>query len=114
MGRDQNGREARAASRPDCSVISEVGLLARRALCGGRRGRIAAVFERSFYAAFDDDWVCFGLNGIGSGPLHVLYNGIVPHALSPGQEVVVADAMLSVGRLALAGLDVARTWRPEA
>ena len=114
MGRNQNGREVRATPRPDCSVISEVGLLARRALCGGRRGRIAAVFERSFYAAFDDDWVCVGVNGIGSGPLHVLYNGIVPLALSPGQEIVVADGMISVGGLALADLDVARTWRPEA
>lgn len=112
MSRGQQDGATRSALRPRRSAVTEVGLLARRILRDGRRGRIAAVFERSVYAVFDDDRVCIGLNEIGSGPLHVLCNGLTPHAFSPGQELMLADGMLSAGDMVLTGLDAARMWRP--
>src|SRR5262249_61840430 len=51
-------------------TVTEVGVLARRMLRGPRRGHIAAVFERSLYAVFGDEWICIGQRSIGSGAMH--------------------------------------------
>src|SRR3954447_12924502 len=79
------------------ACVAELGLLAHRTLRRGRRGRIAAVFERSLYAAFDKDWICIGHTAIGSGPLHVLCDGIAVGELSPGKEIAVNDTALFIG-----------------
>jgi hypothetical protein len=91
-------------------VVTEIGVLARRALRGPRRGRIAAVFDRSLYAAFGDDWICIGQGAIGSGPLHVLCDGIVPPGFSPGQEIALVDATIVAGNVTITGLDAAPVW----
>ena len=52
--------------------VREMGFLAEAILRRGRRGRVVAVFESSFYAVFDSDWICVGLSHFGSGPLHVV------------------------------------------
>ena len=65
----------------------EVGLLAHRVLCSGRRGRIAAVFERCLYAVFDDDWICVGAKDDRSGPSAYPMQGIRAAAGSlPGRR----------------------------
>lgn len=94
-----------------CSV-TEVGVLARRILCPKRPGRIVAVFDRSLYAVFGDDWICIGSKTIGSGPLHVLCERFVPGWFSQGQDVAVADATLVAGAVRLDGLDAAPIWTP--
>src|SRR5215475_6042897 len=100
-------------SRRGTRAVTEVGALAQRVLRSGRRARIAAVFERSLYAALDDDWICIGSKELGSGPLHVLCEGIAPRQFEPGQAVAVRDATLVVGDLTFAGLDVAPVWAPQ-
>jgi hypothetical protein len=94
-------------------VVAEVGVLAHRVLRGKRRGRIAAVFDRSLYAVFDDDWICIGATAIGSGPLHVLCEGPVSDQFSPGQDILVVDTALVVGDVRLIGLDAAPVWSPK-
>ncbi len=94
-------------------TVLEVGMLAHRVLCCGRRGQIAAVFDRSLYAVFGDDWICIGAKAIGSGPLHVLCDGNYADWFSPGQDIVVADAALLVGDVRLNGFDAAPVWSPN-
>src|SRR5437762_3556126 len=101
-----------APERTGVRVVTEVGVLAHRTLRRKRRGRIAAVFERSLYAVFDDDWICIGSKAIGSGPLHVLCEGLAPRRLSPGQEIAVTDTALLVGDVRLTDLDAAPVWSP--
>jgi hypothetical protein len=93
-------------------AVTEVGLLARRVLRGPRRGRIAAVFERSLYAVFGGEWTCIGQREIGSGPLHVLCEGIAPHRFSLGQGIAVVDATMVAGDVTITGLDAAPVWTP--
>jgi hypothetical protein len=94
-------------------VVVEVGALAHHILRRERRGRIAAVFDRSLYAAFGDDWICIGAKAIGSGPLHVLCEGIAAVRFSLGQEVVVEDSAILAGDVRLTGLDAAPVWSPK-
>src|SRR5215203_3274191 len=93
-------------------AVTEVGVLARRALGHKRRGRIAAVFDRSLYAVFDDDWICIGSKAIGSGPLNVLCGGIALGRFSPGQEIAITDTALLLADVKLSGVDVAQVWSP--
>lgn len=92
--------------------VTEVGVLAEAAAGLPRRGRIAAVFERSFYAVFDDVWFCIGLRDIGSGPLNVLCEGIAPLRVAPGEEIAIVDATIFARDLIIAGLVVAPVWAP--
>lgn len=93
-------------------TVTEVGVLARCVLHGPRRGHIAAVFERSLYAVFGDEWICIGKSEIGSGPLHVLCEGIVPHRFSAGHAIAVVDAKIVAGDVTITGLDAAQLWTP--
>lgn len=54
----------------------EWGFAARRALSPGRRGKVIARFERSFYVATGGGLACIGATGLGRGPLNVLVPGI--------------------------------------
>ncbi len=49
----------------------EIGCLARQALQPGQRGRVSAVFERSFYVSLAGTEVCVGPPGLGAGPLNL-------------------------------------------
>ncbi len=50
----------------------EWGFAARRALSLGRRGKVIARFERSFYVATGGGLACVGAPGVGRGPLNML------------------------------------------
>lgn len=94
--------------------MAETGILARDVLRRARRGRVAAVFDRSLYAVFGGDWICIGTKEIGSGPLHVLCERIAADWFSPGQDIAVTDVALLAGGAALIGLDAAPVWSPRA
>ncbi len=49
----------------------EIGCLARQALQPGQRGRVSAVFERSFYVSLAGTEVCVGPPSLGAGPLNL-------------------------------------------
>ena len=49
----------------------EIGCLAGPALQPGQRGRVGAVFERSFYVSLAGTEVCVGPPGLGAGPLNL-------------------------------------------
>jgi hypothetical protein len=53
---------------PRTLAAFEIGCLARPALQPGQRGRVGAVFERSFYVTLADTEVCVGPAGLGAGP----------------------------------------------
>ena len=93
-------------------AMIEAGVLAHRALRNGRRGRVAAVFERSLYVVLDDCWICIGAKDLGSGPLHLLCMGLQPQYFSVGQEVIIADGAILIGDVPFAGLDTASVWAP--
>lgn len=61
------------AARPE-SIRGTVewGSAARKALAPGRRGKVIARFERSFYVATGGGLACIGGPGLGRGPLNVL------------------------------------------
>ncbi|XIA64262.1 hypothetical protein ACFIOY_36100 [Bradyrhizobium sp. TZ2] len=100
------------SQRFDGATVIEVGVLAHRVLRSGRRGRIAAVFERSLYAVLDDCWICIGAKDLGSGPLHLLCTGLEPRRFSPGKELMIVDGALLVDDLPFAGLETASVWAP--
>lgn len=54
----------------------EWGFAARQALAPGRRGKVIARFERSFYVATGGGLACIGGMGLGRGPLNVLVPGL--------------------------------------
>lgn len=93
-------------------AVIEAGVLAHRALRSGRRGRIAAVFDRSLYAVLDDCWICIGAKDLGSGPLHLLCTGLEPRRFSPGKGVIIVDGTILVDDLPFAGLETASVWAP--
>lgn len=51
--------------------IKSVGTEAQRVLQHNTRGRVLAVFQRSFYVQSNSGIVCVGLASLGQGPLHV-------------------------------------------
>ena len=94
-----------------CAVI-EVGLLAHRVLRSGRRGRIAAVFERCLYAVLDDCWICVGAKDLGPGPLHILCKGLEPQLFSSGLEVSIVGTTILVDGMPIADFEAASVWAP--
>ena len=56
-------------------AVSTTGSIAFQILSEARSGRVAAVFERCFYADFNGLFVCFGGAEIGNGPLNALVDG---------------------------------------
>jgi hypothetical protein len=67
--------EAAGFAAPDLALRQlaafEIGCLARPALQPGQRGRVGAVFERSFYVSLARTEVCIGPPGLGAGPLNL-------------------------------------------
>ncbi len=56
---------------PRTLAAFEIGCLARQALRPGQRGRVGAVFERSFYVSLAGTEVCVGPPSLGAGPLNL-------------------------------------------
>lgn len=102
----------RAASRP-LPAISELGFLAEKVLLSESEGRIAAVFESSFYAVLGDRWICVGLPHLGSGPLHVLYERRPLCWPEIGAAIAVTGSTLRVDNKPFATFGDASIWRPE-
>jgi len=95
------------------SRVAEVGVLAHEALQRAAEGRIAAAFDRSFYAAFGTHWICVGSSSIGSGPLHVLCEEWPSGAFAAGQRVTVTANVAHVDDAPLASLAGAPVWTPK-
>lgn len=94
-------------------AVVECGLLAREALVEGATGRVAAVFENSFYIVFDGNWVCIGPRHLGSGPLQALCASRPADWPAIGDVATVGDAVLRIGRRPFATLAGAALWTPE-
>jgi hypothetical protein len=98
------------------AAVAQVGAVAARALVHGARGRVGAVFERSFYVTFDGQWVCFGPADLGNGPLNVLCDGLPPNmdgTVNVGDEAAVENGRILIGSSAL-NLANAKPWAPGA
>ena len=52
-------------------AVTQGGRPALDILCSNRAGRVAALFEHSFYIVFDQSWVCLGSINLPMGPLNV-------------------------------------------
>jgi hypothetical protein len=97
------------------SSILEVGVVARRALRDGAKGRVGAVFERSLYVVLDGQWICLIPTGRGSGPLNALYASLQARGgprLQRGDPVRVIGCSLVAVESVLASFAGARVWRP--
>lgn len=92
------------------------GIVAARALRDGARGKVAAVFERSFYATIGGQWVCLVPKGGGLGPLNVecreasLAGAI--RSLRIGDAAAVENKSLRAGSALDLSLQSAKEWRP--
>lgn len=97
--------------------IAAAGPLVRRALRESARGTVAAVFERSFYAAFGDRWICILPCGGGLGPLNArcvevgLEQSIARFVLV-GDNIVADHGMLSIGTSLSFNFRQAAEWHP--
>lgn len=100
--------------RLGCRAVIEAGVLAHRALSSGRTGRVAAVFERSLYAVLDDCWICIGSKELGSGPLHLLCEGMEPRPVFVGQRVAIGDKTILVDDRPFAGFETTSVWMPPS
>lgn len=94
-------------------AVTELGLLAEKALRGEGTGRVAAVFESSFYAVLGGRWVCVGLPYLGSGPLHVLCESRPLWWPTEGTMVAVTGSTLCIDNKPFATFDDASIWGPE-
>jgi len=101
------------AGNPLLPTVREVGLFAEAILRHARNGRVVAVFERSFYVAFSDGWVCVGLSHIGSGPLHVICGSRPRGWPQVGSSITVAEGLFLLDNMPFATLDGAVVWKPE-
>jgi Protein of unknown function (DUF2877) len=97
--------------------VTDIGVVAARLLRGGARGRIAAVFERSFYVTDDTLWACIGVAGIGRGPLNVCLAGATAWdgpCASVDAPYTVADRRIMMGGVARVSLRDAVIWSPPS
>jgi hypothetical protein len=99
--------------------IATVGAAALSVLHAHERGRVLAVFRRSFYVAFDNEVVCVGPLELGLGPLVALYarrNRLAwPHrGLDVGADVTRDGDTLSVGPGLRFDFGAVDPWQPPA
>lgn len=89
----------------------EWGFAARRALSPGRRGKVIARFERSFYVATGGGLACIGGPGLGRGPLNVLLPGMrdVP---AVGERILCERGSLRFSSGLTLSIQGAVLWRP--
>ena len=97
--------------------IAAMGVRADRALQAGGRGKVGAVFERSFYVLVNGQWVCLVPKGGGLGPLNAQCAedslvAAIKRRLHVGDTVVVENKSLRVGALTFS-FGGAMVWRPD-
>lgn len=105
------------SSRSDPIPASRIGSLAFGTLGKAVSGRVAAVFERSFYVDFQGRYVCFGCEDIGDGPLNALLpssSAVVWGAgdLKAGDPAAVADTEVHLANCCQIDFSDARIWMP--
>ena len=98
-------------------VVRRLGGHAERALADGARGRVIAVFARSFYVELDGRLACFGAHDLGDGPLNVVCGAPrgtdwAASGVRTGDGVAVSCRSIRVGPRFVFALDGAETWRP--
>lgn len=99
--------------------VTTLGRAAGERLAPGRRGRVLAVFRRSFYVEMDDGALaCIGPEGMGAGPLNALSNlpaGIDWQAsgLAPDTACHVEGDAIVIGERFQFDFDEAVPWRPS-
>jgi hypothetical protein len=103
---------------PGKIVAFEIGCLAARALCPGLRGRLSAVFERSFYIRLAGQEICIGPPGLGAGPLNLRCQVADPdwpaRGLRAGAAALVGAREIRVPPNLSIALGDAAVWRPPA
>lgn len=83
--------------------VTTIGVAAARVLAPGGRGRVIAVFARSFYLDFGGGLVCVGPTDFGPGPMHLLAD------VDDGRELTAGVATGSVAEVRGARLRVGGT-----
>lgn len=99
---------ATRAGRPALEILKTV-----------RRGRVAALFERSFYITLDKGWVCMGTDELPLGPLNV--RSSAPNqvtwessGLRIDDSVVSSDGKVRIGQTLCFDLGDILGWDPPA
>lgn len=101
--------------RSDPIAVPTTGSVAYQVLNEAQSGRVAAVFEHSFYVDFDGRFVCFGDVEIGNGPLNALlgeeWRDI---GLRVGDPAIVDGETVCINNRRVLELSRADIWRmPE-
>jgi hypothetical protein len=111
-------RLALVAGAAECRrmMVNGMGVVAARALRDGARGKVSAVFERSFYVTIGGQWICVVPKDGGLGPLNVECReaslaGTIK-SLRVGDAVSVQNKSLRVGATLALSLENAKEWRP--
>jgi len=100
-------------------AITMMGPMARRAVGRMGEGRVAAVFERSFYVECGDSFVCIGIPDLVPGPLTALTdvpNGMnwMSSGLRVGARTAGARGVVTVGGRVRFDARHAADWLPLA
>jgi Protein of unknown function (DUF2877) len=97
--------------------ITSMGPVARRTVARMGQGRVAAVFDRSFYIEYGDEFVCIGVPALIPGPLTA--SADVPSGMNwassgirDDARVSGADGILSVGDRFRFHTRSAQQWSP--
>jgi len=69
--RARNGRGFSSAQAVQMLSAVSIGTQAIRTIVASRRGRVAAVFNRSLYLEFDSGWCCLVGTELGAGPVNI-------------------------------------------
>ena len=97
-------------------VAFEIGCLARQALRPGQRGRVGAIFARSFYASLAGTEVCVGPPGLGAGPLNLRCRSVPRDwraaGLREGSAVLVGPRELRLPPHVAVAVAEAAVWTP--
>ena len=98
-------------------AVRRLGGHAERVLAGGARGRVIAVFDRSFYVELGGRLACFGARDLSDGPVNVVSGAPrgtdwAASGVRTGDGVAVSCRSIRVGPRFVFALDGAETWRP--
>jgi len=102
---------------PSGFAVTEGGRPALDILCSNDSGRVAALFEHSFYIAFDQSWVCLGSRDLPMGPLNL--RSTTPTGMSweacglkLEDPVASSENRLAIGTELVFATDDAVPWDP--
>ncbi|MBT6442084.1 MAG: DUF2877 domain-containing protein [Alphaproteobacteria bacterium] len=100
-------------------AITSAGKLALDAIDYPKQGRVAAIFERSFYIQVDDHWICLGASSLTLGPLNLLTDAPAninwqASGLRLEDQVKISATHIHIGnRFAFSYRD-AEPWQPDS